>query len=258
MKKSIKMIVTDLDDTLLRSEKYISDYTIEILKKCQSVGIKIVFATARSVQATSRYLEQFTPDILVSYGGALVVAGDTVIHRFDIPADISYQLISECLQATEISSIHAINESVALTNNLSDLAVSDSSHYREYDFSKRNNMSYLKISVVSFVPEVVERIAANYSMLDMLRYTNEDLYRFACHDAVKWNAVKAVAEYYDIDIDLFVAFGDDVNDIDMVHYCGIGVAVSNAVDAVKAVADDICDTNDNDGVAKWIEDNILL
>ena len=60
-----------------------------------------------------------------------------------------------------------------------------------------------------------------------------------------------------VDINSFVAFGDDVNDIDMVQRCGIGVAVSNAIDAVKEVADYICDSNDDDGVAKWIELNLL-
>ena len=43
----------------------------------------------------------------------------------------------------------------------------------------------------------------------------------------------------------------------MLRDCGIGVAVANAIDEVKAVADHICDTNDNDGVAKWLEENVL-
>ena len=43
----------------------------------------------------------------------------------------------------------------------------------------------------------------------------------------------------------------------MLKVCGVGVAVANALDEVKAVADHICDTNDNDGVAIWLEENIL-
>jgi len=50
----IKMIITDLDNTLLRSDKTISEYTIDVLKKCQSKGIKVAFATARSEQASLR------------------------------------------------------------------------------------------------------------------------------------------------------------------------------------------------------------
>ena len=54
-----------------------------------------------------------------------------------------------------------------------------------------------------------------------------------------------------------VAFGDDYNDIEMLRDCGIGVAVANAIPEVKTAADYICDTNDNDGVAKWLEERVL-
>jgi len=49
-----------------------------------------------------------------------------------------------------------------------------------------------------------------------------------------------------------------LNDIDFLNYTGIGVAVANALDEVKAVAKYICDTNENDGVAKWLEERILI
>lgn len=94
-------------------------------------------------------------------------------------------------------------------------------------------------------------------MCDMLGYTDEDLYRFANRDAVKWNAIKSVAEYFNINTESFVAFGDDYNDLEMLKKCGIGVAVNNAIDIVRFAAKYICDSNDNDGVAKWIEEYVL-
>ncbi|MCL2814410.1 MAG: HAD family hydrolase [Oscillospiraceae bacterium] len=254
---NIKMIVTDLDNTLLRRDKSISNYTISILSNCQTKGIRVVFATARSTQAASKFLDMFTPDIFIGYGGALAFAYDKIINRFDIPSDISFQLISDCLKEPEITSILAINESVALTSRL-DTLDSESSHYKYTDFTIKNNLSYLKISLVAANPNIVERIALNYPMCDMLRYTGEDLYRFANRNAVKWNAVNAVAEYCNINKDMIVAFGDDMNDLEMLKNCGIGVAVANAIDEVKAAADYICDSNENDGVAKWLEERILL
>jgi len=91
-----------LDNTLLHSDKYISEYTISILKRCQCKGIKIVFATARSTQSASKFLKQFMPDIFIGYGGALVLAGEKVIHRFDISADMSSKLINEYLRNPDI------------------------------------------------------------------------------------------------------------------------------------------------------------
>ena len=253
----MKMIITDLDDTLLRRDKRISDYTISVLKACQEKGIKVAIATARSKQAASRMLAQFTPDAFIGYGGALVMAGDQVLRRFDIDADVSRQIIRVCQAAPEISTVFATSESVALTNDLSVLEGDAFVHYRYDDFSDTHNRSFLKISVIANDQAAVERIAAQFPMCDMLRYTGEDLYRFANRDAVKWNAVKALAMHYQIDTDDCVAFGDDVNDLEMVEKCGTGIAVENAIENVKAVAKHICAANENDGVAKWLERHLL-
>jgi Cof subfamily protein (haloacid dehalogenase superfamily) len=252
-----KMIITDLDETLLRSDKTISDYTVDILKKCQFKGIKIVFATARSTQAASRFLALFNPDIFIGYGGALISAGNMIIHRIDIPADVSSRLIKDCINTPEITYLYAINESVAFTNDTEFMSQKDSAHYQYADFSDNYDFGYLKISVVSDGPEAVEKIAAHYPMCDMLRYSGENLYRFANRNAIKWNAVNAISENYNIGTNEFIAFGDDYNDLEMIQKCGTGVAVKNAVDDVKSVAKYICESNNDDGVAKWIEENIL-
>lgn len=250
------LIVTDLDSTLLRTDKTISDYTVKILKQCQAANLKIAFATARSTQASQRFLARFTPDIFVGYGGALVLAGDEVIHRFDISAEISSALIKDCLAAPEVKCILAINEHAALTNNLDELD-NESSHYRYHDFTRDDKQSYLKISVIATGEPAVRRIAARYPMLDLLRYSGEDLYRFAHRDALKWNAVQAAAAHLAIGAEDCIAFGDDVNDLEMLTHCGTGVAVANAIDEVKAAANDICASNDEDGVAHWLETHIL-
>jgi Cof subfamily protein (haloacid dehalogenase superfamily) len=252
-----KIIITDLDNTLLRRDKTISEYTIEVLKKCQSKGVKVAYATARSKQAYSKFLKQFVPDILISYGGALVSVGDTVIHRFDIPPDTSSQIIKECLNTAGVLSVSAINESMAFSSDRKYILQKDSSYYEYTDFSSNLNHRYLKISLRATDPAAVLKIASHYPMCDMLGYTNEDLYRFANPKAVKWNAVKSVAEYFNIGTESFVAFGDDYNDLEMLKNCGIGVAVKNAIDKVRFAAKYICETNDNDGVAKWIEEHVL-
>jgi len=226
-----------------------------VLEKCRAKGIQIVFATARSTRAASKMLAQFTPDIFVGYGGALVVAGEKVIHSFDISAEISNQLIKECLAVPEVLSVLAINESVALTNDIN--ADNELPHYQYADFSSDYNNRYLKISLYATSQAAVERIASRYPMLDMLRYSGEDLYRFANRDALKWNAVKAIAAHYNVSTDEFIAFGDDINDLEMLANCGVGVAVKNAIDEAKAAAGYICGTNDEDGMARWLEEHIL-
>ena len=75
--------------------------------------------------------------------------------------------------------------------------------------------------------------------------------------ATKSKAVAALARQWGISQSEIVAFGDHLNDIDMLTYAGIGVATSGALDEAKAAADYVCGSCDEDGVAQWIEENIL-
>jgi hydroxymethylpyrimidine pyrophosphatase-like HAD family hydrolase len=74
----------------------------------------------------------------------------------------------------------------------------------------------------------------------------------------KWTALEVIAERLSVRPEEIAAFGDDVNDIEMITNAGCGVAMDNAKAVVKAAANYICGTNDNDGPAKWIEENMLL
>ena len=74
--------------------------------------------------------------------------------------------------------------------------------------------------------------------------------RRAAGNSDKETALKTLVEYIGIDLSDVVAFGDDINDLGMLKLAGTAVAVSNAIDEVKAVADHITESNDQDGVAK--------
>ena len=75
--------------------------------------------------------------------------------------------------------------------------------------------------------------------------------------ATKWNGIQLMLEAVGISVTDAVYFGDDNDDIESLKNCGIGVAVANAIDAVKAVADVVVESNDEDGVAQYIEREIL-
>jgi hydroxymethylpyrimidine pyrophosphatase-like HAD family hydrolase len=103
----------------------------------------------------------------------------------------------------------------------------------------------------------VRNIASAAPSVSMIPFYGEDWYRFAEQLADKWTGIKALAEHIGLDQQNIAAFGDDFNDVHMLKQCGTGVAVANAIDEAKAAADYICDINDNDGVAKWIEAQLL-
>ena len=252
----VEMVIADLDNTLLRSDKTISARTASVFSRLREKGIKTAYATARSARAAKAFMKQFEPDIFIGYGGALTVSGGAVISRFAVPAGVSYKIINDYLREPDIFSVHAVNESAALTNR-PDESDPDTSYYKYFDFTVENGLSYLKITLIASDPEPVFRVAAKYPEIGALRYTGEDMFAVTSVFANKWNAIKVVSGYFGIDINKTVAFGDDVNDIEMLKNCGTGVAMENAVGAAKDAADHICGGNDKDGAAEWIEENIL-
>ena len=76
--------------------------------------------------------------------------------------------------------------------------------------------------------------------------------------ATKWNGIKAMLEISNCAPEETANFGDDHDDMEPIKMCGLGVAVSNAIDEVKAVADYVAESNDTDGVARFIEKKLLM
>jgi hydroxymethylpyrimidine pyrophosphatase-like HAD family hydrolase len=177
----IKMIVMDLDGTLLnddRDGKNISSYTISILKKCKETDIKIVIATGRSRLAAEEIIDLIKPDFsILSYGALILNENKDIIYN-------------------KLLSLETLDE------------IDD-------EYMEKMNIG-------------------------------------------KMNAIEIISEDQKIPLSEIAAFGDGLYDIEMIKNCGTGVAMENAEHAVKRFSKDICGNNNEDGVAKWIERNILL
>ena len=106
-------------------------------------------------------------------------------------------------------------------------------------------------------PDTLELV--KQMLTDDLYYTvaNGHLMQIMSRSVTKWNGVKDMLDICNISAEETAYFGDDYDDIEPIRMCGIGVAVANAIDEVKAVADHIAESNDDDGVAKFIERYIL-
>ncbi len=81
----------------------------------------------------------------------------------------------------------------------------------------------------------------------------QKLLQVMSRSATKWNGVRNMLDTFGIDPDRAVFFGDDNDDIEPIRQCGCGVAVRNALEDVRAAADEITESNDEDGVARFLE-----
>ena len=256
----LKLIVTDLDRTLLRSDKTISVYTAGVLRACQQRGMKVAFATARPVSACMKYADIVMPDAIISNGGAVARAGEQIVYRATMNIETTNKLLLRLTEFPSVGYITVSTENGYLVNKPVDESSPMWADYlpvRCVDMSRGLDCDSYSMAVEILESTTAQAVASGLPDVLMTPFSGEDWYRYGNPEADKWNGVKALAAYAGIDMKCVAAFGDDFNDIEMLKNCGIGVAVKNAIDAVKAAADYICDSNDNDGVAEWLTVNVL-
>lgn len=96
----MKLIITDLDNTLLRNDKSISEYTAKVFERIRAKGYLVAFATARGC-AMSRFVETIKPDIIVSNGGATISVNGEVIYRNLLSEKDVETIITMCYEFTD-------------------------------------------------------------------------------------------------------------------------------------------------------------
>jgi Cof subfamily protein (haloacid dehalogenase superfamily) len=253
----VKMIIIDLDGTLLADDKNISDYNVSILEKCKKGGIKIAFATARSEKACKRITDLINPNILILNDGALIIdENKQIMHRKVLSKKTTDGIIKDCINDNNVGVITVETDEnyyVAYKKAFHP----DYDHGIYYDFSKKLSKESYKISVEIFTEETALNIRNKFKECKLTYNFGENWYRFSHKDVDKMNAINIIAKYQNILLSDIVAFGDDYNDIEMIKRCGIGVAMENGIKEIKEDAKYICEKNNEDGVGKWIEDNII-
>lgn len=249
---TIKMIVTDLDGSLLRDNKTISERSLSAILRCRELGIKTVFATGRG-GSTLHIVPSHLFDGFVRNNGAHAYVGEDLLYSRILPVETVRELLVACNAAgihvsAELDNIHFCNF---------DIPEEWMVDYKKVDFRTHDVDAEKILAIIESLDTV--KLVKEHISADMHLYLSNDGYAMVMHkDATKSAAVSALAAYWNIEQDEIVSFGDDINDIDLLEYSGIGIAMGNALCEVKTAADHICDTNENDGIAKWLEANLLL
>lgn len=253
----MKLILSDLDETLLRTDKTISDYTISVLSKCKKNGMLVGFSTSRGKSNITQYVEQIKPDIIICTGGACIYYNNQLLHTESFTLeetqtllDTIYTVLGENAEITldtleEIYWNREQDKSAAYAFN------------SIYDDFKNFSIPAMKICVQTDDLEKAKTIATSITSCDFLPFSDIPWYKFSSGSATKENAIKYLEKNLNIQLSEIISFGDDFNDIGMLKLCGKGIAMSNAIPQVKENADDITLSNNNDGVAKYLEKMVL-
>jgi Cof subfamily protein (haloacid dehalogenase superfamily) len=252
----IRMILTDLDHTLLKQDGSVSGKTLQILTACRAKGIRFAIATARYWIGAERYIDLLNPDYEITTDGTLVHSHGQCIYSCAFSVSETNAIISGIAEAVPGAEITAACGKTVYWNS-DHISESEKLHKAVYcDYSSPLDVQANKI-VAELPDESVAREIAARTNCKLQCYRGEKWYAFMPAASGKTAAIRALAEISGISPEDTVAFGDDLNDIEMLRFCGTGIAVANAIPELQEAADEITLSNDEDGVAKWLADHCL-
>jgi len=248
----VKTIIVDLDKTLLHTDKTLSARTVKVLNECKKCGINIMVATARPLRTTKQYSEMIDFDAMVVSNGARVVHGNQ---------QTNYGICQR--SAERLLNVLKCCPNLRITLETGDCAYSN---YPIEDYETTLSDDLVGIANKEGVLKILVHLDREETLHLIKKELTEDLYYTIAHgyllqimstSATKWNGIKAMLDICNGSPNETAYFGDDQDDIEPIKMCGLGIAVSNGIDEAKAAADYITESNDDDGVAKFIEHQIL-
>ncbi len=252
-KKAIRTIITDLDRTLLCTDKTISEYTLQVLKKCHEQGILIMAATARPERAILDYHGQVKFDAMTVMNGAGVIAPGLETAGYPIARESVKEILERLCELPDIVlSLECGNEVYASI----EIPEWEAKVFTGFPELPTDGAIY-KILVSRANENIGPLVEALLTEDTYCTVAGNNLVQIMNKQATKWNGVQMMLSACGIESEDAVYFGDDNDDIEAMKNCGVGVAVANAIEAVKEAADVVVESNDEDGVAKWIERELL-
>ena len=266
-----KMIALDLDGTLTNSQKRVSERNKEALKKAAELGVHIVLASGRPLVGIRPVAEMVglkeIGGYMLAYNGAHIVdgvTGETIMENF-IPEEY-YRDIAKYGSMYEDVTIVTYNHEGAITLDdmnsyaLLEAKINKVALQKVPDLCKALDgpvCKFLFVGEHSHLREIEKLIKEKYGDKLNVFFSETYFLEIVPPRIEKAASLKKLMEKFGIDRTELIACGDGMNDITMIDYAGLGVAMENAQDALRSRADYITDTNDNDGVAEVIEKFIL-
>lgn len=260
-----KLICLDIDGTLLNSEHQVTAYTKEMIQKASHKGIPVVLVSARMPKAmTFIGAELGLQDPIVSYGGALVMKGEEVISNDVINPRVSSVVLQLAMDMNVHTSVYKGDDwyvqsmdSWALQEgkitNLTPTVYNFSELFQAWKKEETGPNKILLMAEPLAIKKMMERLS-ECADVEAEVYRSKDTYLEIMPKGVgKKEVVESLCQFYQISTETVLAVGDNDNDKQMLKIAGVGAAMGNARSSVKACADFITKSNDEDGVGYAIE-----
>ncbi len=263
----IKLIATDLDNTLLNTEGKIPESTAALLHQAAEKGVLTAVATGRcypSALAAARTIGARTP--VICYNGSLIKWGDTgeVLARSYIePADIravsqfchERQLYLQCYDYDDVLIIEEMCDGARIDPDLETVGCREVGDLRTFAGLHPTP----KMLIVEQPEKVTARLMELEAAFPRLSFCQSQpwLIEVMPKNAGKGKALEILAGLMGVRREETMALGDNTNDLPMIRWAGVGVVVGNGVEAVKQEADYVCTAQRSLGVEEALKKFVL-
>ena len=266
------MIALDLDGTLLTDDKIISERTKQVLFRAKEEGHILVISTGRPHRASINYYHELGLDTpMVNFNGALIHHPQNrnwdALHT-PMPIRTAHKIIDACYDLRVNNILAEVLDDVYIDSFDSKLigffdeiedeapfVIGNLKQKLEEDptsilvYPEEEQVQQLRSHLDDYHAEVIEhrKWGAPWNVIEIIKK--------GMNKAV---GLHKIAHYFDIPEDRIIAFGDEDNDLEMIDYAGVGVAMGNAIDDLKSIAKHVTATNEEDGIGSFLEEYLKL
>ena len=288
-----KLVAIDLDGTMLNRYGEISDKTKEIVTRCLNKGTEIVLASGRPIDSIKTIAKELGINgYFIAGNGALVydIENDKIIYENYMKKEKVLEVIKICEENS--ISYNVYTDKAILTTSLKFNVLY---YYKEnlkkeenkktnisivenmYDYVKNlNEHKFLKIticdenssifnSIIKKIKDIneIEVLEVSHMSKKMIQQGTEEIpveyfyTEISANHVDKWDAIQFLMKRLELKTEEIMAIGDNINDKKMIENAAMGIAMEGSTPDIINIANDVTETNDNDGVAKALKKYIL-
>ena len=283
-----KLAVIDLDGTMLNQYGLVTQRTKDAIEKAQNNGIEIVIASGRPTDSVKTIAKEIKSNkYFISGNGAIIydITDNEIIYENVLKKSKALDIIKICEENSIYYNIYTEREIIAKSLQCNVLYYHKENLTKEeknkthiniveniYDYISNRAEKIVKIticdghqtifnSIMRKLKEIndIEVLEVSHMSRKMIRQGTEEIpieyfyTEISAKNVDKWNAINFLKEKMLINTSEIIAIGDNMNDKKMIENAGLGIAMGESTPVVKEVADQITDTNLEDGVAKALE-----
>ena len=284
-----KLVVIDLDGTMLNSYGVVTNETKEVIKKVEKQGVEVVIASGRPIDSIKEIAKEIeSKNYFIAGNGAIIydIKNDEIIYEKTLSKEKVLEIIKICEDNSISYNIYTENEILATSLKYNVLYYHKENLKKEeskktkinlvknmYEYiQNKEDVKFLKIticdeskavfnSIIRKIKEIkeIEVLEISHMSRKTIKQGTEEFEisyyytEISAGDVDKWNAIEFLMEKLKIKREEIITIGDNLNDRKMIENAGLGVAMGQSTPAILELADEVTSSNDEEGISKILQ-----